>query len=407
MTTAPTAVDLADASLHERGEARELFARLRRQQPLVWSLGPDGRGFWSVLRYRDIVTVSKNPRLFSSARGWGGHRLRDETETELFPGVEASMLSMDPPEHGVYRGMVAPAFAPERLRGLEAWVRARVTALLDAVEARGTCDFVAAVAAPLPIQVLGALLGVPEEDGPRLLEWSNAFIGEDDPELRTSEEHVRRCATEVAAYALKLWRERLRRPGEDLVSMLVRAEVDGEGLTLPRYFAAFSLLLIAGNETVRSAMSGGLLALLEHPEQRRGLAAAPELIPQAVKEMVRWVSPVLHMRRTATEDTELAGQRIRRGDKVVLWYVSGNFDEEVFTRPERFEVTRASSSQLGFGHGPHFCVGMRLAELQLTVLFQELLRRFPDMRLEGPVRRTRSNFVNGLKALPVRFTAER
>jgi linalool 8-monooxygenase len=400
-------VELSDPGLHERGEARELFARLRRERPVWWSPGPDGRGFWSVLRYRDIVTVSKNPRLFSSARQWGGHRLHDETATELFQGVEASMLSMDPPEHGVYRGMVMPAFGAERLRSLEGRVRARVTALLDAIADRGECDFVPAMAAPLPIQVLGELLGVPEEDGPRLLEWSNAFIGEDDPELRRSEAHVRQCVTEVGAYALKLWRERLRRPGEDLVSMMVRAEVDGEGLTLPRYFAAFSLLLIAGNETVRSAIAGGLLALLEHPEQRRKLVEAPELIPQAVKEMVRWVSPVLHMRRTATEDTELAGQRIARGERVVLWYVSGNFDEEVFDQPERFEVARTSSSQLGFGHGPHFCVGTRLAELQLTVLFQELLRRFPDMELSGPARRTRSNFVNGLKALPVRFAPER
>jgi linalool 8-monooxygenase len=295
---APGQADLADPALHERGEARELFARLRRERPLGWSLGPDGRGFWSVLRHRDILTVSKNPRLFSSARSWGGHRLHDEAATELFQGVEASMLSMDPPEHGVYRGMVVPAFAPERLRSLEARVRARVTALLDGVASQGECDFVAAVAAPLPIQVLGELLGVPEEDSPRLLEWSNAFIGEDDPELRGSEEHVRQCSAQVAAYALKLWRERLRRPGEDLVSMLVRAEVDGEGLTLPRYFAAFSLLLIAGNETVRGAISGGLLALMQHPEQRRKMVEAPELIPQAVKELVRWVSPVLHMRRT-------------------------------------------------------------------------------------------------------------
>lgn len=399
--------ELADPGLYERGEARELFARLRPQAPVWWSPGPDGRGFWSVLRYRDIVSVSKNPKLFSSARKWGGHRLRDEATAELFQDVEASMMSMDAPEHGVYRGMVTPAFTPERLRGLEARIRARVRTLLDAIARRGECELVSSVAAPLPIHVLTEVLGVPPEDGPRLLQWSNAFIGEDDPELRGSAEYARQCATEVAAYALKLWRERLRRPGDDLVSMLVHTEMDGEVMTVPRYFATFSLFLVAGNETVRNTTAGGLLALMQHPEQRRKLVENPALIPQAVKELVRWVSPALHMRRTATEDTELAGQRIAQGDKVVLWYLSGNYDEEVFEQPERFEVTRTGPMHLGFGHGPHFCVGARLAELQLTVLLQELLPRFPDMEPGGPVRRIRSNFVNGFKALPVRFTPER
>ncbi len=178
-------------------------------------------------------------------------------------------------------------------------------------------------------------------------------------------------------------------------------------MSVPRYFATFFLLVIAGNESVRNSISGGLLALSRHPEQRRRLVEDPSLIPQAVKEIVRWVSPFLHMRRTATEDTELAGQRIARGDKVVLWYLSGNFDEEVFERPECFDVTRSGPQHVAFGQGQHYCLGWRLAELQLTVLFQELLRRFPDMEPCGPVRRVRSNFVNGIKEMPVRFTPER
>jgi cytochrome P450 len=290
---------------------------------------------------------------------------------------------------------------------MEASIRARATALLDAIAPQGECEFVSSVAAPLPTQVLAELLGVPQEDAPRLLEWSNVFVGEDDSGLRRSDAHARQCVTEVAAYALKLWRERLRRPGNDLVSMLTQTEVNGEVMTVPRYFATFSMFLVAGNETVRNSIAGGLLALMQHPEQRRKLVENPALIPQAVKEIVRWVSPALHMRRTATEDTELAGQRIAKGDKVVLWYLSGNFDEEVFDEPGRFEVTRSGPVHLGFGHGPHFCQGARLAELQLTVLFQELLRRFPDMEPSGPVRRVRSNFIHGLKALPVRFTPQR
>jgi linalool 8-monooxygenase len=398
---------LADPDLHERGEARELMGRLRRQQPIWWSPGPDGRGFWSVLRYRDIVAVSKNPRLFSSARQWGGHRLWDEDTVEMHQGLEPAMLSMDPPEHSAYRGAVAPAFTSERVRSLESGIRARATALLDVLSRQGTCDLVSAVAAPLPIQVLAELMGVPQEDAPRLLEWSNILIGEDDPELGGTGERARQGLKDMAAYALRLWRERLRRPGDDLISMLVRTEVNGEAMTVPRYFATFGMFLLAGNETVRNSITGGVLALAQHPEQRRKLLEDPALIPQAVKEIVRWVSPALHMRRTATEDTELAGQRIAKGDKVVLWYLSGNFDEEVFDQPERFEVTRSGPGHLGFGHGPHFCLGARLAELQLTVLLQELLRRFPDMEPSGPVRRVRSNFVHSFKSLPVRFAPER
>ena len=398
---------LVDPEFHERGEARELLGRLRRERPLWWCPEPDGPGFWSVLRYRDIVAVSKNPRLFSSARQWGGHRLWDEATKDVYQGGEPSMLSMDPPEHGVYRGVTAPGFTAERLRSMEAGIRARTRALLDAIARQGECDLVSAVAAPLPNLTLAELLGVPQEDAPRLLEWSNVLVGEDDPDLRRSEAHLRQCMGDVAAYALKQWRERLRRPGNDLVSLLTQTEVDGDVMPVPRYFAVFALFLIAGNETVRNSISGGMLALMQHPAQRRKLLEDPSLIPQAVKEIVRWVSPALHMRRTATEDTELAGQRIARGDKVVLWYVSGNFDEEVFDAPERFEVARAGPGHLGFGYGTHFCQGARLAELQLTVLLQELLPRFPDMELSGPIRRIRSNFVHGLKTLPVRFTPER
>ncbi|KFA91622.1 cytochrome P450 [Archangium violaceum] len=406
-STEALGIDLADPRHYEHDAARDLFARLRGERPIWWSPQADGRGFWSVLRYRDIVTVSKNPRLFSSARSLGGHRIHDETEVEITQGLEASMLSMDPPEHNTYRGMVSPAFTAERIRRLEASIRARVTALLDRIAPSGGCEFVSSVAAELPIQVIAELLGVPQEDRLRLFEWSNALVGEDDPDMRRSEEHIRQCTKDMGAYALKLWRERLRRPGDDLVSMLVGTEADGEGMSVPRYFATFFLLVIAGNESVRNTLSGGLLALSRYPEQRRKLVEQPALIPQAVKELVRWVSPFLHMRRTATEDTELAGQRIARGDKVVLWYLSANFDEEVFEQPERFDVTRAGPQHLSFGQGQHFCLGWRLAELQLTVLFQELLRRFPDMEPHGPVRRVRSNFVRGIKELPVRFTPER
>lgn len=312
------------------------------------------------------------------------------------------MLSMDPPEHNAHRGVVTPAFAPGRIKRMEASIRARVHALLDRLADHDTCDFMATVAAELPIQVVAELMGVPQEDRLRLFEWSNALIGEDDPDLRPSPEHIRRCTGEMGRYALQLWRKRLVRPADDIVSMLVHSEIDGQAMTLERYFATFFLMVIAGNESVRNSLSGGLLLLDAHRDQRQRLVDEPQLIAGAVKEIVRHVSPFLHMRRTATVDTEIAGQRIAKGDKVVLWYLSGNFDEAVFADPHRFDIGRADAEHLGFGYGQHFCLGWRLAELQIRIVFEELLARFPEISICGEVRRVRSNFVNGIKELPVR-----
>ena len=393
---------LRDPAVYERGEARAMFARLRAEAPVWWTPEPSGKGFWSVLRYADIQDVSRSPDRFSSARHWGGHRIHDEGDAEITKSLEASMLSMDPPEHAGHRALVTPAFTSGNVNALEVSIRERVRALLDRLGANETCDFVSTVAAELPIQVVAELMGVPQEDRLRLFEWSNALVGEDDPDMRASPEHVRRCMEEMGRYSLKLWRERLRRPKADIVSMLVHGAPGGEGMSVQAYFATFFLLVIAGNESVRNSISGGLLLLAEHPEQRRRLLGDPSLFSTAVKEIVRCVSPFLHMRRTATCDTRIGGQAIQKGDKVVVWYLSGNFDEAVFDDPERFDVGRRGPPQIGFGFGQHFCLGFRLAELQLRVLFEELLLRFPEIEPSGPARRVRSNFVNGIKSLPVR-----
>ena len=214
----------------------------------------------------------------------------------------------------------------------------------------------------------------------------------------------------MAGYAAGLWQQRLEKPGEDLISMLAHSKPGGEAMNFPTYIGTFILLVVAGNETTRNSISGGLLALSENPQERQKLLDDPALIPSAVQEIVRWVSPVLHMRRTATADTEIRGQKIRQGDKVVMWYASANRDDEAFDDPYRFDVTRYTRpdvpTQLGFGAGQHFCLGSRLAELQLKVLFEELLKRFPDIHVSGPVRRLRSNFISGIKEMPVRYTPE-
>jgi cholest-4-en-3-one 26-monooxygenase len=263
------------------------------------------------------------------------------------------------------------------------------------------------VAAELPLQVIIELLGVPLADCHRVFDWSNRLIGFDDPEFQTSMEDGKIAASELWAYANQLALERRQRPCEDLVSVLMQAEVDGERLSEMEFDSFFLLLSVAGNETTRNLIAGGMLALIEHPAERARLLADPVLLPRAVEEMLRWVSPVIHFRRTATRDTELRGQTIRAGQKVVLFYPSANRDDAVFPEPERFDVSRTPNEHLAFGIGEHFCLGASLARLEIRVMFEELLGRLPDMELAGPVRRLRSNFINGIKRMPVRFTPER
>lgn len=403
--------DLKDPSLYERDEEHEIFTRLRAECPVYWNPEDDGPGFWCLTKYDDIVAVSKNPKLFSSARDWGGHRIFDEKEAggaalgDVALGdtsdVDTSMISMDPPVHNAYRGMVTPGFTPPRIKGMEDRIRSRVRATLDQLKGVDHCEFVTSVAAELPIQVLAELFGIPQADRLKLFEWSNAMIGEDDPELRPSADFIAASFAEMSDYAMKLWRDRAENPGDDLISMLVHGRVDGQAMSPERYIGTFILLVVGGNETTRQSIAGGALALAQFPDQRQKLLDDPSLIANAVSEIVRWVSPVLHMRRTATEDTEIRGQLIRKGDKVVMWYVSANRDEDKFPDPFKFDVTRHDGMNLGFGIGQHFCLGSRLAELQLKVLFEELLPRFPNLQPTAPVRRMRSNFVRGIKEMQV------
>ncbi|HEY4344828.1 MAG TPA: cytochrome P450 [Parvibaculum sp.] len=408
--------DLKDPDLYMRNEHHEVFKSLRAHEPVYWNPEADAAGFWAITRYDDVEAISKNPKLFSSAKHMGGHRIFNENEIDENQ-TDASMISLDPPEHAAYRRMVTPGFVPKRISGMEDRIRGRVTRLLDRLAEKGkdgaSVEFVDAVAAALPIEVLAELFGVPDTDGPKLFEWSNATVGEDDPELRVSDDYMRQCIIEMATYAAGLWQNRLAQPGEDLISMLAHsnvpnAEGKSEPMSFPAYIGTFILLVVAGNETTRNSISGGLLALSENPGERAKLLADPSLIPSAVQEIIRWVSPVLHMRRTASEDTEIGGQKIAKGDKVVMWYASANRDEEKWANPFTFDVARYTdthaATQLGFGVGQHFCLGSRLAELQLRILFEELLKRFPDIHVSGPVRRLRSNFIAGIKEMPVKLT---
>jgi len=394
-------IDLANPDTFVPGYPHDAFALLRREAPVYWHPSQGGSGFWVVSKYRDVMAVSLDSRTFSSARG--GTILR-EFEGEELESNRAIMLNMDAPRHTRFRRLVNTGFSPRMVNRLVPHVHEMATRIIDAVAARGECDFVTDIAAELPLQVIAEMIGVPLEDRHLVFKWSNQMIGFDDPEYQPSLDVSKVAAMEMFMYANQLALERKDRPRDDLVSVLMAGEVDGEKLTEVEFDSFFLLLAVAGNETTRNLISGGMLALVQNPEERARLLRDPALLPTAVEEMLRWVSPVMYFRRTATRDTELGGQRIREGDRLTIWYGSANRDEDVFPEPQRFDVGRSPNEHLAFGIGHHFCLGANLARLEIQIMFEELLRRLPDLELAGPVERLRSNFINGIKRMPVRFT---
>jgi cholest-4-en-3-one 26-monooxygenase len=400
-------ITLADVDLYKpdnylNGVPHPFLRLLRREAPVFRHPEPDGPGFWALTKYDDVVTVSMDPETFSSWRG--GTNIPDPPEESL-QFLRLIMLNMDPPQHTKYRRLVSKGFTPKIIRELEPHVRAITTEIIDTVAEKGECDFVTDIAAELPLQVILEMMGVPVEDRRMIFDWSNRMIGFDDPEYATSEETGRQAATEMFMYANRLAMERKQHPRNDVISTLMQAEVDGEELSETEFNAFFVLLSVAGNETTRNLISGGMLALLEHPDQLGRLKADPSLMPLAVEEMLRWVTPVIYFRRTATRDTEIRGQKIREGDKAVMYYGSANRDEDIFPDSETFDVGRDPNPHVAFGPGgTHFCLGANLARLEIRVMFEELLRRLPDLQPAGPVSHLRSNFINGIKRMPVRFT---
>jgi cholest-4-en-3-one 26-monooxygenase len=401
--TPANAIDLFDPGIYAKGMPHEDFTRLRREAPIFFHPEPDGPGFWALTRYDDIVTVSQNNTLFSS---WtGGTNIPDMPEDGLAV-VRTIMLNMDPPQHTKYRRLVSTGFTPRMISALEPHVREITRKIVDRVAKRGECDFVTEVAAELPLAVIAEMIGVPPEDEKKVFDWSNRLIGFDDPEYMTSAEDGQVAAMEMFFYANQMAADRKANPRDDLVSVLMAAEVDGEKLSEADFDGFFILLTVAGNETTRNLISGAMLALIEHPEQRQRLIDDPGLMPLAVEEFLRWVSPLIYFRRTATADTEIRGQQIKSGQKVVMYYPSGNRDEDVFEDGGAFDVGRSVNPHIAFGGtGPHFCLGASLARLEIRCMFEEILTRLPDMELAAPPQRLRSNFINGTKHMPVRFTA--
>jgi linalool 8-monooxygenase len=310
------------------------------------------------------------------------------------------ILGMDPPRHTKFRGIVQKAFTPRIVAQQEEQIRHRIAGLIDAVCEDGECDLVSALSVELPLQVIAEMLGVPQEDRQKLFDWTLQIEqAVSDPTVSGPE-----ALGQIGMYLAGIVAERRNKPADDLVTALITAEVDGEQLNDLEIAAMFALLMFAGNDTTRNTISGGALALMENPDQRQRLVDDPALLEFAIEEILRWVTPVMWFRRTATIDTEIRGVPVKEGDKVVLWYISGSRDEDLVADPLRFDVTRDVHHHAFGGGGRHFCLGAPLARLELKLVFPEILRRLPDLELAGPVGRTRSNWVNGFTSMPVRFT---
>lgn len=400
----------APEQFEREGYPHEAWRRLRAEAPVASYEGAGQEPCWLVTRYDDIVAIERDAHTFINGRGV------TVMNSALRPGDAAlsaipMLLTMDPPKHGKYRGVVRERFRPQAFEGLSEEIAQRCRLIADDVVrehvgksiADGTAfDFVTTIAARLPLEIVLAMLGVPSEDRDQIFLWSNRVIGHLDPEYAGSG-GVGQARADIFGYFAKFVAARRAQPRDDLVSLLVEARIDGEPLPELDILGFCFILALAGNETTRNATSGGLLALIEHPSEMSRLRSDPTLIPMAVEEILRWVSPIIYMARTASKDVDLHGSQIREGEKVALIYASANRDEAQFDQPDRFDVARSPNDHLAFGFGRHRCLGNDLARIELCAILQELLRRFGEVELAGPVLRLRSNFVGGIKHMPVRL----
>ena len=395
-------VDLSDSRSYVAGVPHAYLAYLRRHDPVHWQDEPGGPGFWAVTRYDDCVTVNRDYERFSSA---AQGTMPFEMGADEIAQQSLMMLNMDPPLHTRYRRLVNKGFTPRMVRDLEESIHRATDAIIDEVIETGGPTSSPQISAELPLQVIAELLGVPQEDRHRMFEWSNRMVGNEDPEYQDQQELALTSAMELYAYAAELFAKKRIDPHADLMSALTTVEIEGERLSDMELELFFLLLTVAGNETTRNLMSGAMHAFFQYPDQWQRLLADRSLLPTAVDEMLRFVTPVMNFRRTAMVDTELSGTRIAAGDKVVFFHASANRDEDIFTDPDTFDIGRDPNPHIAFGGGgPHFCLGTNLARMEIRVMYEHLLDRMPDIRQDGEVQRLQSQFINGVKHIPVAFT---
>ncbi len=405
----PPGYDFTDPDAYTDGVPHAALAALRRTCPVWWNPQPPtvggfhDEGFWVVTRHEDVRAISRDSGLFSSWRNGALVRLDDDIDEQSFEMQRLIMLNKDAPEHTKLRKLVARGFTPRAIENLRAALSDRAERIVATAAAAGDGgDFVTEIAAELPLQAIAELIGVPQEDRRKLFDWSNEMIGGDDPEYDAD---PMESVSQLIGYAYGMADERRRCPADDIVTTLVQADVDGDSLT-PEEFGFFVLLLaVAGNETTRNAITHGMLAFLDHPDQWELFKR--ERPATTADEIVRWATPVTSFQRTATADTILGGQQIRAGDRLAMFYASANFDEEVFENPTVFDITRDPNPHLGFGgSGAHFCLGANLARMEIDLIFGAIADRLPDIAKLGDPQRLRSGWLNGIKHFPVGYGGE-
>jgi cholest-4-en-3-one 26-monooxygenase len=400
-------INLLDPDRFVEGVPHEWFTYLRQHAPVYKHPEPDGGpGFWVITRYDDVVAINRDGQTYASEQSRGGVvQFEDAAAAQDLTAQGRMMLTMDAPDHTRYRSLVNRGFTPRMINALHAPIRAMVKEILDRALETRECDFVTDIASELPLQVIAQMLGVPHEDRHKLFEWSNRLIGGDDPEYAVSREVAINAGFEMYMYSNELAKQRRLEPRDDIVTALLNADIDGDRLSEMDFNVFFLLLAVAGNETTRNALSHGMHALIDHPDQYRMLVENPALVPSATEEILRWASPVMYFRRNVTRDTEVRGQKIQAGDKIGIWYISANRDESVFENPFSFDIKRTPNEHVAFGGGgPHFCLGANLARMEMNIMFDELVRRVDSVEQIGAIKRLRSTFVNGIKHLPVRLT---
>jgi cytochrome P450 len=396
-------IDIYDPDRYAAGPPHELFAELRRAQPVFWQEIVGEPGYWAVLKHADVVHVAKEPTLYSANEA--GVVLENLTP-EALEGMRMMLLAMDPPKHVAYRRPLAPSFKARVMAQMEGRVREICREIMQDAAERGEVEFVHEVTASLPTQVIGELMGLPREDWDAIHMMAERNTRSQDPEIMATADAdaMDGAVIDMAMYGIQFAADRRsQEPREDLTSLILATEFGGAPMNDIEFGSFFVQLVTAGNDTTQGMLANGLLALLEHPDQLADLRADPALMPRAVEEILRYENPLHYFRRTATADTELNGQPIQAGDKVAMIYTSANRDEDVFVDPQQFDIRRDPNPHLSFGIAEHFCLGVHLARLEGVVFFQELFATFPTIEITGEPRRTRSNLNNSLKALPVRL----
>ncbi len=405
--TVTDGVDLWDMDAFQRQEHHDMLERLRETDPGIHWIdeGDKGPGFWAITRHEHLKEVNRNAEVFSTNRG--GHLMSErEPADDLNDTRRDSMITLDPPVHTRYRRIVSRGFTPRMINLLQDYLLNRTEMIIDMVCEQGRADFVADLSSELPLQAIAEMMGIPLEDRSKIFDWTNALIGGDDPDFVASHDDLMAASMELFAYSNALQKERRDKPADDIITTLLSADIDGEKLTEAEFDMFFMLLCVAGNETTRNSMTRGMHGFFQFPDQWEKYCSDPQgYAATMADEVVRWATPVLYFRRQATVDYELGGVKIKENDKIIMWHISANRDPRAFDDPWRFDIERTPNDHVGFGGGgPHYCLGANLARMEIRLMFEGIANRLPDIRLAGDLDYLRSNFIGGVKKMPVEFT---